>query len=617
MKNTENNVTEELQGGGSENIEMILEKKPEKQKKSSVSRFLITVFCSAILLCSAVLGAVVYFELDTGLKEFFENDTREKSLILTREMDSHLCSVEKTARAYAKTFEYMLENEKLNTSNASEIAGSIVQSLGGSSVARVIITDSKVKQVSNPKFGELKNKQVMIDALNGIEFIDFEKHGPTLYAVCVLPVHKGGKITGSIAVISVLSSQELVDRVKAYSDCNITIFDGYTRVVTTLDGMKGTDIDNTFPIDEAAAGKVTSFINNINGQTLISYYYPMTDRKGNYLTTLYVGKTLTVKKVLLKKLFTPLIICIIIIIAVLLVLMIAVLSWKVIVPLNRVQKAMKNLTSGDADLTYRLPVNGNDEFASIAIYTNDFLNLLTGIVLKVKSSANQVLSGSEQISMSSQSISAGASQQAASTEEMSATVEQIASNIRQTAENARETGEIAERTSAESSETALAVNEAVEAVKTIAEKIAVIESIANKTNMLALNAAIEAARAGDAGKGFAVVAGEVRKLAESTKEAAVEIVELSESTISRAETADSKINGVIPDIQQTTVLIDEISVACAEQDKGAQQVNTAIEQLDSVTQQNASASEELAAMAEELSANAKELVNAMKVFKTE
>ena len=343
----------------------------------------------------------------------------------------------------------------------------------------------------------------------------------------------------------------------------------------------------------------------------------MTDRKGNYLTTLYVGKTLTVKKVLLKKLFTPLIICIIIIIAVLLVLMITVLSWKVIVPLNRVQKAMKNLTSGDADLTYRLPVNGNDEFTSIAIYTNDFLDLLTGIVLKVKSSANQVLSGSEQISMSSQSISAGASQQAASTEEMSATVEQIASNIRQTAENARETGEIAERTSAESSETALAVNEAVEAVKTIAEKIAVIESIANKTNMLALNAAIEAARAGDAGKGFAVVAGEVRKLAESTKEAAVEIVELSENTISRAETADSKINGVIPDIQQTTVLIDEISVACAEQDKGAQQVNTAIEQLDSVTQQNASASEELAAMAEELSANAKELVNAMKVFKTE
>ena len=84
MKNTENNVTEEQQGGGSENIEMILEKKPEKQKKSSVSRFLITVFCSAILLCSAVLGAVVYFQLDTGLKEFFENDTREKSLICNK-----------------------------------------------------------------------------------------------------------------------------------------------------------------------------------------------------------------------------------------------------------------------------------------------------------------------------------------------------------------------------------------------------------------------------------------------------------------------------------------------------------------------------------------------------
>ena len=84
-----------------------------------------------------------------------------------------------------------------------------------------------------------------------------------------------------------------------------------------------------------------------------------------------------------------------------------------------------------------------------------------------------------------------------------------------------------------------------------------------------------------------------------------------------AVSAGKRITEFIPKIQKTTSLIDDISVACAEQDKGAEQLNAAIGQLDSVTQQNASASEELAAMAEELSSNAKNLVGVIQVFKTE
>lgn len=237
--------------------------------------------------------------------------------------------------------------------------------------------------------------------------------------------------------------------------------------------------------------------------------------------------------------------------------------------------------------------------------------------MKIKQGATQVLSGSEQINLSSQSISAGASEQAAATEEMSATLEQISSNINQTADNARKTGEIADSTAAKSEETASVVNEAVAAVEEIYEKIKEIQGIANQTNMLALNAAIEAARAGESGKGFAVVASEVRKLAERTQITAIKIVELSKESLIKSQNAGEQINAVLPEIEKTTKLIDEISEACKEQNTGAGQVTLSVVQLDNVTQQNASASEELAAMSEELKENAKELVAAIQVFKTE
>jgi methyl-accepting chemotaxis protein len=187
--------------------------------------------------------------------------------------------------------------------------------------------------------------------------------------------------------------------------------------------------------------------------------------------------------------------------------------------------------------------------------------------------------------------------------------------IRQNADNSMQTDKIAKKSANDAQLSGEAVTDAVRAMKQIAEKIGIIEEIARQTNLLALNAAIEAARAGDAGKGFAVVAAEVRKLAERSQAAAGEIGHLSNSSVDVAERAGSMLAKLVPDIQKTAELVQEISAASKEQAGGVDQINSAIQQLNRVVQQNAGAAEEMSGMSEALSSQAEQLQAAIGFFK--
>jgi methyl-accepting chemotaxis protein len=112
-----------------------------------------------------------------------------------------------------------------------------------------------------------------------------------------------------------------------------------------------------------------------------------------------------------------------------------------------------------------------------------------------------------------------------------------------------------------------------------------------------------------------VVASEVRKLAERSQKAAGEISELSASSVEVAEKAGELLAGILPDINRTAELVQEISAASKEQDTGAEQINKAIQQLDKVIQQNASAAEEMASTAEELSSQAGALQETIAFFR--
>ncbi len=279
--------------------------------------------------------------------------------------------------------------------------------------------------------------------------------------------------------------------------------------------------------------------------------------------------------------------------------------------MNEVTTAATEIAAGN--LTVKVKERSAEDKLMHAMAT--MVSGLTEVAGNIQVVANHVTTGSQEMSASAEELSQGATEQSASVEEVSSSMEEMAGNIRQNSDNAQQTEKIALKAAEDGLESGKAVAETVVAMKEIAGKISIIEEIARQTNLLALNAAIEAARAGEHGKGFAVVASEVRKLAERSQTAAAEINKLSASSVQIAERAGEMLARIVPDIQKTADLVQEITAASNEQSSGADQINKAIQQLDQVIQQNASASEEMASTSVELLNQAEQLQTTIAFFK--